>query len=242
MATNTPFTSLRLVNLDHIVENLAEEAYKDLQRTLNGLKTESSDEDKSVALHCITLHCCFLTYRPPPFSSFLYSCRKRTLLHHLNATKQRLLRLNILIQWCHKSPAVAECKRVLEVSSTHVAAFRDAADQLAYLHGELLHTKAPAYDVPTAMHVLGHGNFIAGLPSLIETEAAAVAPAVAAAASAAGAHASQRAAKHVEQGNAALRRMDFIIRSKLLEEGASVPQGLRVVRVGGGEVVVRRAK
>lgn len=166
-------------------------------------------------------------YRP-----LLFSFRKRSLLRHLNATKQRLHRLQILLQWCHKASAVAECKRVLEVSSTHANAFRDAADQLVYLHGELIHSKAPVYDVPTAIHVLSSGGY-AALPSVIESELKVVAPGKG---KSTASNNSTPTPDQLEKGKAALRRLDFLIRSKLLEEG--LPTGMRVERISNGEVVV----
>jgi hypothetical protein len=49
MATNAPYSSLRLVQLDHIIENLAEEAYKDLQTVVTSLK-DQPDEAKCVSV------------------------------------------------------------------------------------------------------------------------------------------------------------------------------------------------
>jgi hypothetical protein len=71
--------------------------------------------------------------------------------------RQRLQRLDVVVQWSHKARAVAECQRVLEVADSHATAFRDTADQLAYLHGELEALKSPAYDLATAVHVLQTG-------------------------------------------------------------------------------------
>ena len=56
-----------------------------------------------------------------------------------------------------------QVKRLLEVASNHGAALRDAADQLHYLWGELEEAKAPAYDVPTAVHVLETGGWRADM-------------------------------------------------------------------------------
>jgi hypothetical protein len=47
--------------------------------------------------------------------------------------------------------------RILDVAARQANACRDAADQLAYLHGELEDTRVPAYDVPTALEVLQTG-------------------------------------------------------------------------------------
>lgn len=55
-----------------------------------------------------------------------------------------------------------QVKRLLEVAANHGSALRDAADQLAYLWGELEDAKAPAYDVATALHVLETGGWRSG--------------------------------------------------------------------------------
>jgi hypothetical protein len=173
----------------------------------------------------------FLIHR---LALFVISSRKRALLQHLNATKQRLHRLQVLLQWCHKASAVAECKRVLEVASSHANAFREAADQLVYLHGELIHSKAPAYDVPTAVHVLSTGGYTA-LPNIIESELQVVAPGKGKNAVAKN-EISKATPEQLEKGKSALRRLDFLIRSKLLDEG--LPIGMRVERISNGEIVV----
>ncbi len=63
--------------------------------------------------------------------------RKRSLLRHLHATRQRLLRLHVVAAWSSKANAMANVSRVQDVCVRHGDALRDAADQLAYLHGEL---------------------------------------------------------------------------------------------------------
>ena len=55
--------------------------------------------------------------------------------------------------------------RILDVAARQANACRDAADQLAYLHGELEDTRVPAYDVPTALEVLQTGTLPAPQPS-----------------------------------------------------------------------------
>ena len=65
------------------------------------------------------------------------ACRKRSLLRHLHATRQRLLRVHVVAAWSSKANAMANVSRVQDVCVRHADALRDAADQLAYLHGEL---------------------------------------------------------------------------------------------------------
>jgi len=86
------------------------------------------------------------TSPPPPFlfcnltdrGIILATRRKRALLQHLHTTKQRLLRLHVVTEWgLEKANAISQVSKVLEVSQQHTDALRDAADQMAYLHGEL---------------------------------------------------------------------------------------------------------
>lgn len=53
---------------------------------------------------------------------------------------------------------IAEVGRILEVAARQGNACRDAADQLAYLHGELDAGHTPAYDVASAVTVLRTGD------------------------------------------------------------------------------------
>ena len=52
---------------------------------------------------------------------------------------------------------VAEVGRALDVAARQADACREAADQLAFLHGELEDGRAPAYDVHSALEVLQTG-------------------------------------------------------------------------------------
>lgn len=139
----------RQVQLDHLVQNVAEAAYEDLKILIATLSSQSSDSD---------------VVQDPA----------RALLMHLHATRQRLVKLHILLQWCHKAPAMAECKRIIEVCASHIAALKDTASQLGSLSREFSgpgFVVAPSYDVPTAMHVLNKGSrsgFTGILPSIIE--------------------------------------------------------------------------
>eukprot|EP00884_Botryococcus_braunii_P008502 jgi/Botrbrau1/17653/Bobra.0166s0081.1 len=143
--------------------------------------------------------------------------RKRELLQHLNSTRQRLLKLFVLAQWANKAPAVIECGRVLDVASGHAAACRDSADQLAYLHGEAELLRAPAYDVHTAQDVLQSGGYNLLPECIADLRPPAVPPA--------------------PQRRAAVRHMDQLLRSKLLQE--KLPGKLMVRRIANGIVTLR---
>lgn len=119
----------------------------------------------------------------------------------------------------------------MQVASSHAAALRDAADQLAYLHGELAAGQAPPYDVPTAFHVLRRGGGHL-LPTIIEDE---LGPKP----SATGPNDEGTDGASAVQDAALLRRWDFLLRCKLLEEG--LPEGVRVESIGGGTVTLYSA-
>ncbi|KAK9826373.1 hypothetical protein WJX81_004551 [Elliptochloris bilobata] len=133
--------------------------------------------------------------------------RKRALLAHLHSTKQRLLRLLVVAQWANKARAVVECGRVLDVAARHAGACREAADQLAFLHGELEALRAPAWDVPTAADVLLTGGYQL-LPAVIEELRPPALPPPA-------------------RRRAAVRLMDQLLRARLLQE--ALPGGVHVV-------------
>ncbi|PRW44595.1 mediator of RNA polymerase II transcription subunit 14 [Chlorella sorokiniana] len=154
--------------------------------------------------------------------------RKAELLQHLQTTQQRLQRLHVCAQWAHKAKAVNTCREVLKASQDHSAALVHAADEFFRLHEELRFVRAPLFDVGTALHILQSGNYRV-LPSVIEEEL--VQP-------------GQRLERPgevpevvaAEQQQAATRRIDFLLRSKLLT--TELPPGLRVVRVRGGVATV----
>ena len=155
------------------------------------------------------------------------------MLQQLHAARQRLQRLGVVVGWSAKARAVAECRRVLEAVAAHQGALQDAADQLAYLHGELSWTNPPAYDVATAAHVTAQGTYDL-LPTCIEEECGVVA---------------QRAGSRGEAGDArealdriarGLARLEFCLRSLLLREPP--PNGARVASVRTGVATVEHAE
>ena len=83
----------------------------------------------------------------------------------LTRAKQLLTRLDIVAQWASlKWEATVQCARVLSECDEEEHALVAAADQLAYLHSELLHTKTPLFDVCAAYKVLVERDAIALLP------------------------------------------------------------------------------
>ncbi|KAL0040120.1 hypothetical protein WJX79_007435 [Trebouxia sp. C0005] len=79
-----PGNALQLVQLSQLIDNIAESAYKGLQGLSQTLPALSDEE------------------------------RKHALLLHLHSTRQRLLRLHVLVEWSNKAAAT---KEVLETGS-----------------------------------------------------------------------------------------------------------------------------
>ena len=94
------------------------------------------------------------------------------LAHALMRAKQLLTRLDILAQWASlKWEATVQCARVLSACDEEEHALVAAADQLAYLHSELLHTKTPLFDVCSAYTVLAERDVTSLLPRQIWKDA-----------------------------------------------------------------------
>ena len=68
--------------------------------------------------------------------------RKQALLAYLHRTRQRLLRLHVLAQWGNMAPAAGALSRALDAAARQTDAARDAADQLALTHAELVAMQA----------------------------------------------------------------------------------------------------
>ena len=83
---------------------------------------------------------------------------QKNILLTLHEAKQKLFRLDIICQWGQKAKAAVQCKRVLDSCRQDGDALIAAADQLAYLHSELLYTRTPIFDVPLSFRILGEGN------------------------------------------------------------------------------------
>lgn len=126
---------------------------------------------------------------------------------HLYATRQRLQRLHAVVSWSNKARAAKECALILQEAAAHSAALSHAADQLFHLHGELAFSAAPAYDVATALSVLGGGGGVGGpglrlLPRVVEHSLQLPPP-----------------ERSDDERRGALARMDRLLRSKLLAVG-----------------------
>lgn len=172
--------NLKLVRLDTVLKGFVEEAYENLQASLDQNETSNNSSHPHKAI-----------------------------LLALHEAKQKLFRLDIICQWGQKAKAAVQCKRVLDACRQDGDALIAAADQLAYLHSELLHTKTPIFDVPLSFRILGERN-VNILPNKIWKEIMAHDPT-----------SSKNLAYHPNKGyddHGMKKRMLFILKSKLLRE------------------------
>lgn len=129
----------------------------------------------------------------------------------LHEAKQKLMRLDILLQWSHKAKAAVQCKRVLDSCQQDGDAMVATADQLAYLHSELLHTRAPIFEVPLSFRILRDGDFQL-LPSRIWKEVGLERYALFSR------NKGDRVGWEDRRKKASLQRMMFLLRSKVMED------------------------
>ncbi|KAK4720881.1 hypothetical protein R3W88_011114 [Solanum pinnatisectum] len=135
-------------------------------------------------------------------SSNLSDSEKKIGIHkYITKTKQRMLRLNVL----------------LKCLSSHDSCFTYAADSLFFMYeGLLQQTRAPIYDVPSAVEVLRTGSYEC-LPKCMEDVGL------------------QRLLND-DQQRQGLKKLDVLVRSKLLE--VEVPKDITEVKVSDGTVLL----
>uniref|UniRef100_A0A6M2EMA0 Mediator of RNA polymerase II transcription subunit 14 n=1 Tax=Populus davidiana TaxID=266767 RepID=A0A6M2EMA0_9ROSI len=143
--------------------------------------------------------------------------KKISLLKYLLETQQRMLRLNVLAKWCQQIPLIQYCQQLQSTLSSHDACFIQAADSLFFMHEGLQQARAPIYDVPSAIEVLLTGSY-ERLPKCIEDV---------------GIHGTLTE----DQQKPALRKLDTLVRSKLLE--VSLPKEISEVKVFDGTALLR---
>ncbi|XP_059652785.1 mediator of RNA polymerase II transcription subunit 14 isoform X2 [Cornus florida] len=143
--------------------------------------------------------------------------KKISLLKYLVKTQQRMLRLNVLSKWCQQVPLIQYCQGLASTLSSHETCFTQAADSLFFMHEGLQQARAPIYDVPSAIEVLLTGNY-QRLPKCIEDVGI------------------QSSLTEDEQ-KPALKKLDILVRSKLLE--VSLPKEISEVKVSEGTALLR---
>ncbi|KAF2298427.1 hypothetical protein GH714_023554 [Hevea brasiliensis] len=145
------------------------------------------------------------------------SDKKLSLLKYLVKTQQRMLRLNVLAKWCQQVPLIQYCQQLQSTLSSHEACFTQTADSLFFMHEGLQQARAPIYDVPSAIEVLLTGSY-QRLPKCMEDVG-------------------MQSTLTEEQQKPALKKLDALVRSKLLE--VTLPKEISEVKVADGTALLR---
>ncbi|KAA8537028.1 hypothetical protein F0562_029506 [Nyssa sinensis] len=143
--------------------------------------------------------------------------KKINLLKFLVKTQQRMLRLNVLAKWCQQVPLIQYCQGLASTLSSHDTCFTQAADSLFFMHEGLQQARAPIYDVPYAIEVLLTGTY-QRVPKCIEDVGT-------------------QSTLSEDQQKPALKKLDTLVRSKLLE--VSLPKEISEVKVSDGTALLR---
>ncbi|KAI9098996.1 hypothetical protein K1719_024763 [Acacia pycnantha] len=142
--------------------------------------------------------------------------KKINILKFLNKTQQRMIRLNVISKWCQQVPLIQYCQQLTSTVSNHDTCFSQAADSLFFMHEGLQQARAPVYDVPSAIEVLLTGNY-ERLPKCIEDVG------------------TQNSLTENQQ-KPALKKLDMLVRSKLLE--VSLPKEISKINVSDGTALL----
>ncbi|KAI4301925.1 hypothetical protein L6164_035160 [Bauhinia variegata] len=143
--------------------------------------------------------------------------KKISLLKFLSKTQQRMIRLNVLAKWCQQVPLIQYCQQLSSTVSNHDTCFTQAADSLFFMHEGLQQARAPVYDVPSAIEVLLTGTY-ERLPKCIEDVGT-------------------LNTLSEDQQKPALKKLDILVRSKLLE--ISLPKEVSEIKVSDGTALLR---
>ncbi|XP_038987624.1 mediator of RNA polymerase II transcription subunit 14-like isoform X2 [Phoenix dactylifera] len=143
--------------------------------------------------------------------------KKIDLLKFIVKTRQRMLRLHVLAKWCQQVPLVHYCQQLAATLSSHDTCFIQTADSLFYMQEGLQHARAPIFDVPSAAEVLLTGGY-QRLPKCIEDLGIQI-------------------TLSKDEQKPALKKLDTVLRSKLLE--VSLPKEISDVTVSDGTAVLR---
>ncbi|PON46117.1 Mediator complex, subunit Med [Parasponia andersonii] len=143
--------------------------------------------------------------------------KKINILKYLVKTQQRMLRLNVLAKWCQQVPIIQHCQQLASTLSSHDTCFTQSADSLFFMHEGLQQARAPVYDVPSAIEVLLTGNY-QRLPKCVEDVG-------------------MQSTLNEDQQKPALKKLDSLVRSKLLE--VSLPREISKVKISNGTALVR---
>ncbi|XP_041991440.1 mediator of RNA polymerase II transcription subunit 14-like [Salvia splendens] len=143
--------------------------------------------------------------------------KKIMILKYIVKTQQRMLRLDVLAKWCQQVPLIQYCQQLASTLSSHETCFTQAADSMFFMHEGLQQARAPIYDVPSAIEVLLTGNY-QGLPKCVEDVG-------------------MLGTLNEDQQGPALKKLDTLVRSKLLE--VSLPKEFTEIKISDGVVLLR---
>ncbi|PIN26584.1 Thyroid hormone receptor-associated coactivator complex component (TRAP170) [Handroanthus impetiginosus] len=143
--------------------------------------------------------------------------KKIMILKYIVKTQQRMLRLNVLAKWCQQVPLIQYCQQLASTLSSHDTCFTQAADSMFFMHEGLQQARAPIYDVPSAIEVLLTGSY-QRLPKCIEDVGT-------------------QSTLNEDQQGPALKKLDMLVRSKLLE--VSLPKEFTEIKASDGVVLLR---
>lgn len=117
---------------------------------------------------------------------------------------------------CVQVPLIQYCQQLASTLSSHDTCFTQAADSLFFMHEGLQQARAPIYDVPSAVEVLLTGTY-ERLPKCVEDVGV-------------------QGTLTGDQQKAALKKLDTLVRSKLLE--VSLPKEISEVKVSDGTALL----
>ncbi|PWA96768.1 Mediator complex, subunit Med14 [Artemisia annua] len=176
------------VEFSTLVTRAAEESYVSLKELVEKSKTsEMSDSEKKISL-----------------------------LKYLVKTQQRMLRLNVLAQWCQQVPLIQYSQQLASTLSSHETCFTQAADSMFFMHEGLQQARAPIYDVPSAIEILLTGTY-ERLPKCTEDVGI-------------------QSTLTEKQQKPVLKKLDTLVRSKLLE--TALPKEFSEVKISDGTVTL----
>ncbi|KAI3756120.1 hypothetical protein L1987_55934 [Smallanthus sonchifolius] len=174
------------VEFSTLVSRAAEESYLSLKELVEKSKSsEMSDSEKKISI-----------------------------LKYLVKTQQRMLRLNVLAQWCQQVPLIQYCQQLASTLSSHETCFTQAADSMFFMHEGLQQARTPIYDVPSAIEILLTGNY-QRLPKCTEDVGI-------------------QSTLTERQQKPVLKKLDTIVRSKLLD--TTLPKEFSEVKIFDGTV------
>ncbi|KAL0717673.1 hypothetical protein Bca4012_066995 [Brassica carinata] len=142
--------------------------------------------------------------------------KKVSLLKYIVKTQQRMLRLNALAMWCKQVPLINSCQDLKSTLSSHDICFTQAADSLFFMHEGLQQARAPVYDVPSAIEILLTSSY-QRLPKCVDDVG-------------------MQCSLDERQQKPALRKLEILVRSKLLE--ITLPKEITEVKVSKGTITL----